>query len=119
MADSSSDSIKTNVIGGVIAGAVLAIGGAVWAFAPGALKWFTDLLSSLWAHFSSSASVPTWWLYVLYVVGTVWVARVGFSIYAATSNKEPTYADYREDRFLGAVWRWHYAHVRISAIVDA
>ena len=110
MADSSSDSIKNNVIGGVVAGVVLAIGGAVWAFAPNAWKWFTDLVSSVWAHLTSSASVPTWWLYVLYIAGAAWLVRIGLGVYAATSSNEPTSSDYREDRFFGAIWRWHYAH---------
>ena len=71
MAESSSDSIKTSVIGGVLTAGVLAIVAFVWAFAPGAWKWFADLLVSIWAHLTSSASVPTWWLYVLYAISAV------------------------------------------------
>lgn len=110
MADSSSDSIKNNVIGGVVAGVVLAIGGAVWAFAPNAWKWFTDLVSSVWAHLTSSASVPTWWLYLLYAAGVAVLVQIGARIHVAVSNNEPTVAEYQEDTFFGVVWRWSNAH---------
>ncbi|MBL8308014.1 MAG: hypothetical protein JNM33_15085 [Rubrivivax sp.] len=110
MTSSGSDSIKTNVIGGVIAGAVLAVGGAVWAFAPAAWKWFTDLLASIWAHLTSAATVPTWWLYILYAISAAAVLTVALRVRAAATSTEPTFTDYTEDRFMGAVWRWRYAH---------
>ena len=80
MADNRPDSIKTNVIGGVLTAAVLGIGGAVWAFAPSAWKWFTDLLGSVWAHLTSPATVPTWWLYIFYAVGAAALLAVALVI---------------------------------------
>ena len=110
MAGTSSDSIKTNVIGGIVTAGVLAIVGAVWAFAPGAWIWFTHLLGSMWAHLTSAASVPTWWLYVLYAISAAVVLTVGLRVRKAVMNTESTVTDYTEDRFFGAVWRWRYAH---------
>ncbi len=110
MADKSPDSIKTNVIGGVLTAAVLGIAGAVWAFVPSAWKWFTDLLASVWAHLTSPATIPTWWLYILYAVGAgvlLVVALIVRESFKKTTG--PTFTDYKEDRFLGAVWRWRYA----------
>ena len=37
-------------------------------------------------------------------------SALAFSIRAAVRNTDPTVTDYREDRFFGTVWRWHYAH---------
>lgn len=110
MADKSPDSIKTNVIGGVLTAAVLGIAGGVWAFVPSAWKWFTDLLGSVWAHLTSPATVPTWWLYILYAVGAGVLLVVALAVRESFKKTTgPTFTDYKEDRFFGVVWRWRYA----------
>lgn len=110
MTGKSPDSIKTNVIGGVLTAAVLSIAGAVWAFVPSAWKWFTDLLTSVWAHLTSPAIVPTWWLYILYAVGAGALLVVALIVRESFKKTGPMFTDYTEDRFFGAVWRWRYAH---------
>lgn len=108
MTGGSRDSIKINVIGGVLTAAVLGAGGAVWAFAPSGWKWFAELLGSMWAHLTGPATVPTWWLYILYAIGTVALAAVVLIV--RESVKKETFTEYTKDRFFGAVWRWRYAH---------
>lgn len=108
MTESTSNSIKSNVIGGVLTAGVLAIAGVVWAFAPGAWAWFTNLWALAWAYLTSSASLPMWLVYVLYIASAAWLIRIGLGIYSAISNKEPTFIEYSRDCFFGAIWRWHY-----------
>lgn len=105
-----TDTVKTNVIGGIITAVLLAGGSAVWAYAPGTWKWFVDALSAIWAHLMAPSRVSTWWLYILYAVGAGALLVVALIVRETlTKTTGPTYLDYKEDRFLGAVWRWQYA----------
>jgi hypothetical protein len=115
MGDDSRDSIKTSVIGGVLTAAVLAIAGAAWGYLPG-WKWFTDHLTLIWAHLTSPATVPTWWLYILYAVGAGVLLVIALAGWATlTAKKRPTYTGYKQDRFFGVVWRWQYDNGRLAA----
>ena len=108
MIASSSNSIKSNVIGGVLTAGCLAIVAYIWAFAPGVWKWFTDLLASIWTHLTTPASVPTWWLYALYAISAITVLTLALRIRSAIKATGPIVTEYREDRFFGAIWRWKY-----------
>jgi membrane protein implicated in regulation of membrane protease activity/ribosomal protein S27E len=109
MAGNSSNSISNNVIATVIGGVVLAAGGAVWVFMPKVWTWVINSLAAVWAHLADPASVPTWWLYLLYAICGVAALVLAWRVYEANKKpREPHWTDYQEDNFFGAVWRWHW-----------
>jgi len=110
MAKSPTKSIKTEVAAGALTAIVVAVGGAIWAGLPSVWQRLATSWTSVTHHLSQAASVPTWLLYLLYATTAAWVVVVGVIAYSVLARKEqlPTYLDYREDRFLGATWRWAY-----------
>lgn len=110
MAESSSKSIRTEVVAGALTAIVVAIGGAIWAWVPSVWQWLATAWASVTTHLSRTASVPTWLLYLLYATAGTWVFVIGVIAYSVLARKErpATYLDYREDRFFGAIWRWVY-----------
>lgn len=108
MTKNASDSIRINVIGGVLTAFILGIGGAIWAFTPNAWAWIIHVISKSIDHLATPTSTPTWWLYVLYLALLAWIVVAALVIYASIANKEPRFTDYRKDFFFGAIWRWQY-----------
>ena len=98
--------VKHPVRNGIIIGvSVMAIGyGAT--LIPGFWHWVAGTIASFWVYTWGTVTVGRWLLFLL-SVGCVPVVIALFRWLARFRG--PSYKDYREDKFFGVVWRWHYS----------
>jgi len=93
----------------VIAGLILAAGGAV-------ATWLLDLWPAIGRWFSragsfltATSSLPNWALGLLILLSASFLFLIiGGLVQSAVASKEPDWRDYRKDSFFGLTWRWNY-----------
>jgi hypothetical protein len=107
----TNSGLRTTIVGGVIA-AVIA--GLILSLAPGwsaTAHFIWNIVRFIWSavRFIWLAHIPVWLLVLLCgLVATLWLILKR----AAGSRSSLEWVDvedvYTQDRFFGAVWRWHY-----------
>lgn len=85
--------ILRQVISSLVVAAVLAVASY---FIPG-----------LWAYLGGLITVPRWWYWFLLLFFAL--TLLGILVVAAFIVLGPEWRRYREDRFLGLVWRWEWS----------
>ncbi|MGF6599807.1 hypothetical protein P3T23_004541 [Paraburkholderia sp. GAS448] len=109
MTEKSTEPVSRTVLSGVLTAIILAILGFIWRFLPTLWQWLVHLAALIRAHLTSHAALPVWSVYILGAALAGWIVVFAINLWPrAKANLEPKFTDYREDRFFGVTWRWHY-----------
>ena len=95
--------ILNNVVGGVLAGLILA---GILYFVPGAYQWLARVWKTLWGFFTWRIPTPLWLLALLAIplIAVIVITVTAF----LSSAPPPEFQSYTEERLFNAVWRWEY-----------
>lgn len=101
MSESSSSSITSRVVAGVLLAAVL------WGatFIPGLFAWLSIKAGLLSTHLGYPSELPNWGVYLLVITS---VPSLMLLINAIKKDKGQSITEYTQDHFWGLNWRWSY-----------
>lgn len=111
MANTESHAVRNGVIATIIGGVVLAALGELWPPAKKAALWLWDQVMWVGSFFTDYYSIKGWILAPILLLALITVVRF---IVGLIPEKEPAFANYVEDNFYGAKWRWSWLSGGIS-----